>query len=110
MLHANTDAAYVPLWVKSNHSFPEGASHPEELVERAHALGLSALAITDRDGVYGAVKAHVKAKELGIKLIVGAELTVTPNLEGQVTHRLILLSKNRAGYARLCALISCGRG
>jgi error-prone DNA polymerase len=76
--------AYVPLWVKSNHSFLEGASRPEELVERAHALGLPALAITDRDGVYGAVKAHVRAKELGIKLIVGAELTVTPNLEGSM--------------------------
>ncbi|HEX6245012.1 MAG TPA: error-prone DNA polymerase [Polyangiales bacterium] len=101
--------AYVPLWTKSNHSFLEGASHPEELVERAHALGLPALAITDRDGVYGAVKAHVKAKELGIKLIVGAELTVTPNLEGQITHKLILLAKTRAGYGRLCALISAGR-
>jgi error-prone DNA polymerase len=42
---------YVPLWLKSNHSFLEGASHPEQLVERAHALGLDTLAITDRDGV-----------------------------------------------------------
>ncbi|TFH26410.1 MAG: PHP domain-containing protein, partial [Myxococcales bacterium] len=47
--------AYVPLWVKSNHSFLEGASFPEELVERAHALGLPAIAITDRNGVYGLV-------------------------------------------------------
>jgi error-prone DNA polymerase len=49
------NSRYTPLWVKSNHSFLEGASHPEELVMRAHALGLTALAITDRDGVYGAV-------------------------------------------------------
>ena len=50
---------YVPLWVKSNHSFLEGASFPEELVDQAHALGLRALAITDRDGVYGLVRAHM---------------------------------------------------
>jgi error-prone DNA polymerase len=106
----SSEDSYVPLWVKSNHSFLEGASRPEELVERAHALGLPALAITDRDGVYGAVKAHVKAKELGIKLIVGADVTVTLNLdEGSITHRLVLLARNRAGYAGLCALLSRGR-
>ena len=67
---------YVPLWVKSNFSFLEGASHPDELVEQAHALGLSALALTDRDGVYGIVRAHMRALELGVRLIVGAEVTV----------------------------------
>ena len=68
--------SYVPLWCKSNFSFLEGASHPDELVERAHALGLPALALTDRDGVHGVVRAHVKAQELGVSLIVGAEVTV----------------------------------
>ena len=68
--------SYVPLWCKSNFSFLEGASHPDELVERAHALGLPALALTDRDGVHGVVRAHVKARELGVSLIVGAEVTV----------------------------------
>jgi error-prone DNA polymerase len=101
--------SYVPLWVKSNHSFLEGASHPEELVERAHALGLPAVAITDRDGMYGAVKAHVKAQELGIKLLVGAEVTVTLSLESQVTHKLVLLARSRAGYGALCGLLSRGR-
>ena len=62
--------SYVPLWCKSNFSFLEGASHPAELVAQAHALGLPAVAITDRDGVYGVVRAYVKAKELGIKLIM----------------------------------------
>jgi error-prone DNA polymerase len=100
---------YVPLWVKSNHSFLEGASHPEELVERAHTLGLSALAITDRDGMYGAVKAHLKAQELGIKLLIGAELSVTQAIQSQVVHKLVLLAKSRAGYAGLCGLISRGR-
>jgi len=100
---------YTPLWVKSNHSFLEGASHPEELVERAHALGLKAMAITDRDGVYGAVKAHVKAKELGLKLLVGSEITLTPTLDSEVSQHVILLAKTRAGYAHLCGLISKGR-
>ena len=68
--------SYVPLWCKSNFSFLEGASHPDELVERAHALGLPALALSDRDGVHGVVRAHVKARELGVSLIVGAEITV----------------------------------
>jgi error-prone DNA polymerase len=101
--------SYVPLWVKSNHSFLEGASHPEELVARAHALGLPAVAITDRDGVHGAVKAHVKAQELGIKLLVGAELTITQNLESPVAHKLVLLARSRAGYGALCGLLSRGR-
>ena len=66
---------YVPLWCKSNYSFLEGAPHPEELVERAHALGLPGLALTDRDGVYGIVRAHVRARELGVHLIL-AEVRV----------------------------------
>ena len=69
---------YAPLWCKSNFSFLEGASHAEELVEEAHRLGLRSIAITDRDGVYGMVRAHVKAKELGVQLVCGAQLTVAP--------------------------------
>ena len=67
---------YAPLWCKSNFSFLEGASHPEELVEEANRLGMRSLAITDRDGVYGMVRAYVKAKELGVHLICGAQVTV----------------------------------
>jgi error-prone DNA polymerase len=67
---------YIPLWCKSNGSFLEGASHPEELIEEAHRLGLPAIAITDRDGVYGIVRAYEKAREHGVSLIVGAEITV----------------------------------
>ena len=67
---------YAPLWCKSNFSFLEGASHAEELVEEAHRLGLRSIAITDRDGVYGLVRAHTKAKELGIQVLNGAQLTV----------------------------------
>src|SRR5690349_23267260 len=69
-------SSYVPIWCKSNFSFLEGASHPEELVEEAHRLGLPAIALTDRDGVHGVVRAHVKARELGVKLLPGATVTV----------------------------------
>ena len=94
---------YVPLWCKSNYSFLEGASHPDELVEEACRLGLRSLALTDRDGVYGMVRAHKKAQELGVQLIVGSEVTVSDN------STLILLAMNREGYANLCRLVSRGR-
>ena len=97
--------AYVPLWVKSNHSFLEGASFPEELVERAHALGLPAVAITDRDGVYGLVRAHMRAKELGIRIVTGAQLTI--DVEGDA-HHVIALARTRRGYADLCRALSLG--
>ena len=122
--------AYVPLWCKSNFSFLDGASHPDELVEKAHALGVEALALTDRDGVHGVVRAHVKAQELGVRLIVGAEVTVddaagattsaaTGDAAGAAADaaagdaaRLstcVLLAANRTGYANLCRLITAGR-
>jgi error-prone DNA polymerase len=94
---------YVPLWCKSNFSFLEGASHPDELVEEAHRLGLPAVALTDRDGVYGVVRAHVKARELGMKLVIGSEVTVDDG------STIVLLAQDRAGYANLCRLITKGR-
>jgi error-prone DNA polymerase len=69
---------YAPLWCKSNFSFLEGASHAEELVEEAHRIGIRSIAVTDRDGVHGMVRAHVKAKELGMHLVCGAQMTVAP--------------------------------
>ena len=94
--------SYVPLCCKSNFSFLEGASHPDELVEEAHRLGLSALALTDRDGIYGIVRAHVKAREMGLRLITGSQITVE---DGSV---IILLVQDRTGYANLCRLITTG--
>ena len=114
--------SYVPLWCKSNFSFLEGASHPDELVEQTHALGVRTLALTDRDGVYGMVRAHVKARELGVSLIVGAEVSVVdgapaaaeadPESTGGPPARsstCVLLAMNRTGYANLCRLITAGR-
>ncbi|MFB3819853.1 MAG: error-prone DNA polymerase, partial [Candidatus Methylomirabilales bacterium] len=94
---------YAPLYCKTNGSFLEGASHPDELVDEAHRLGLRTLAITDRDGVYGLVQAYVRARERGLKLVAGAEVSVEDG------SSLILLAQTRAGYANLCRLLTAGR-
>ena len=94
---------YVPLFCKSNFSFLEGASHPQELVETSCDLGLKAMALTDRDGVYGAVEAHLKARNLGVHLIIGSEITIEDG------STLVLLVMDRQGYANLCRLITLGR-
>ncbi len=72
----SSDRPYVPLWCKSHYSFLEGASSPAELMETAAELGLDTLAVTDRDGIYGIPRAHVAAKEHGVKLIIGSELSL----------------------------------
>ncbi|MBI5850538.1 MAG: error-prone DNA polymerase [Planctomycetes bacterium] len=94
---------YTPLWCKSNFSFLEGASHPEELIEQCEALGLPAMALCDRDGVQGMVRAHVASKERGVRLIAGSEVTVSDG------STLVLLCADRAGYANLCRLVTKGR-
>src|SRR5204862_6232076 len=67
---------YVELHAASAFSFLDGASLPEALVDRAAALGYPALALLDRDGVYGAPRFHLAAKKAGLKAIVGGELTI----------------------------------
>ena len=101
---------YVPLWCKSNGSFLEGASHPEELVQYAADLGLHTIAITDRDGVYGIVRAHQKAQERHVNLLVGAQVTVEA-LDGTPgsSSTIVLLAQDRKGYANLCRLLTIGR-
>jgi error-prone DNA polymerase len=93
---------YVPLWCKSNFTFLEGASHPEELVETAARLGLPALAITDRNGVYGMVRAFDAARQAGIKLITGSQVSLDDG------SSLVLLAQDRGGYGSLCRLVSRG--
>ncbi|MFO1054507.1 MAG: error-prone DNA polymerase [Planctomycetota bacterium] len=96
-------SSYVPLWCRTNFSFLEGASHPEELIEQCEALGITSIAVTDRDGVQGIVRAHVAAKERGVRVIVGSEVTVSDG------STLILLCIDRGGYANLCRLVTAGR-
>jgi len=90
---------FAELAMKSCFSFLEGASLPEEMVAQAKALGYRALAITDKEGVYGAPRAHVMAKELGLSLIVGAEIPLT---RGKVS----LIAEDREGYGNLCEILT----
>ena len=72
---------YIELHTSSAFSFLDGASLPEKIVERAAALGYPALALLDRDGVYGAPRFHQAARAAGIKPIIGCELTVGASRE-----------------------------
>ena len=108
--------AYVPLWVKRNFSFLEGASHPDELVEAAAERGITAMALTDRDGVQGIVRAHVKARELGLQLLIGTQINFQAPTELEQAsdphHEppfALVYARDRAGYAELCRLITLGR-
>ena len=95
--------AYAELHCISNFSFLRGASHPEELVARAHQLGYSALALTDECSLAGVVRAHGAAKECGLQLILGSEIHLAHG------PRLVLLATDREGYGNLCGLITGGR-
>ena len=95
--------SYAELHCLSNYSFLRGASHPQELVEQAAHLGYSALAITDECSLAGVVKAHVTAKELDFKLIIGSEFTISEGL------KLVAIAPSRAAYGELSSLISRSR-
>ena len=95
---------YAELQVTTNFSFLEGASHPHQLVVRAAELGLSAIAITDRNSLAGIVRAHLAARELDVKLIIGCRLTF---MEG--SPDLLCYPKDRAAYGRLCRLLTVGK-
>ncbi|MBV9162319.1 MAG: error-prone DNA polymerase [Pseudonocardiales bacterium] len=102
---------YAELHCHSNFSFLDGASHPEELVEEAARLELDAIAITDHDGMYGVVRFAEAARELGVKTVFGAELTLgltapqngIPDPEGE---HLLVLAREPEGYRRLSRVIS----
>ncbi|MDE2203160.1 MAG: error-prone DNA polymerase [Burkholderiaceae bacterium] len=99
---------YAELHCISNFTFLTGASHPQELVERAHELGYQALALTDECSVAGTVRAHMKAKALGFKLITGSRFTVR-DAQGEPWLKLVLLAQNIEGYGNLCEIITQAR-
>jgi error-prone DNA polymerase len=100
--------AYAELFCLSNFSFLHGASHAEELSERAAQLGYSALAVTDECSLAGVVRAHVAAKEAKLPFIVGSFFQLL-NADGSPAFGLILLAKNREGYGNLSELITLAR-
>jgi error-prone DNA polymerase len=94
---------YAELHCKTNFSFLQGASHPDELVQRAVELGYHALAVTDVNSLAGVVRVHAVAKGSGLKLVVGAEITPVD------APAVVLWAPDRAAYGRLCRLITRGR-
>lgn len=96
---------YVELHARSAFSFLEGGSVPEELIAAGMELNMPAMALLDRDGVYGAPRFHLAAKKNGIKAHIGAEISVkTPTTK--VIYSVPVLVRTRAGYQNLCKLIT----
>lgn len=104
----NVLPAYAELFCLSNFSFLHGASHAEELSERAAQLGYSALAVTDECSLAGVVRAHVAAKEAKLAFIVGSYFRLV-NADGSPAFGIILLAQNREGYGNLSELITLAR-
>ena len=94
---------YAELHCRTNFSFLEGASHAQELVETAAALGYAAMAVTDVNSVAGVVRAHGAAKDVGLKLIIGAEITPVD------APAIVLWATDRASYGQLSKLLTVGR-
>jgi error-prone DNA polymerase len=112
---------YIELHARSAFSFLEGASVPEELIEVCAAHGMGAMALLDRDGVYGSARFHLAAKKAGLRAIIGAEISSSFSLchpessEGSASNSSIrqsgnssisLLVSSRLGYQNLCRLIT----
>jgi error-prone DNA polymerase len=94
---------YAELDITTNFSFLRGASHPDELIYRAAELGHAAVAITDLNSLAGIVRAHEAAKKSEIKLCIGSRLVFTDAPD------VLVWPENRAGYAKLCRLLTKGK-
>ena len=94
---------YAELAVTTNFSFLHGASHAVELVQRAHELGLAAIGVADRNTLAGVVRAHLAAKAVGMRLLVGARLVPEDGPE------LLCYPTDRAAYGLLSRLLSEGK-
>src|SRR5436305_12524455 len=94
---------YAEFAVTTNFSFLRGASHAEELVERAAELGLAGVGVADRNSFAGVVRAHITAKDLNLKFFVGVRLVTTDGFE------TLAYPMDRAAYGRLCKLLTRGK-
>jgi error-prone DNA polymerase len=108
---------YAELAVTSNFSFLRGASHPEELVEQAAALGYRAIAIADRNTLAGIVRAHVAARQHNVQIVIGCRLVLMEAIgtgaavgpAGAASVELCVYPQDRDAYARLCTLLTLGK-
>jgi len=95
---------YAELQVTSNFSFLRGASHVEELMAQSKLIGLPAIGITDRNTLAGIARAHQRSQDVGIRLVVGCRLDLNDS------PSVLVYPTDRAAYARLCRLLSIGKG
>ncbi|MDE3201953.1 MAG: error-prone DNA polymerase [Acidobacteriota bacterium] len=113
-----TESEYIELHAASAFSFLDGASQPESLIERAAELSMPAMALSDRNGIYGAARFHTAAVRCGVKAHIGAEIAVSlwgsrltpaswlPHQYKPEPPRLTLLCSSQTGYQNLCQLIT----
>src|SRR6266567_4432603 len=109
MIQSLNDSMYVELHSRSAFSFLEGSSLPESLIARCAELNMPAMALLDRDGVYGAPRFYMAAKKAKIKANIGADINCHDsicNLKSTICNRLPLLVSSRTGYQNLCRLIT----
>jgi len=114
----NSNGEYIELHASSAFSFLAGSSNPESIIERAIELGMPAIALADRNGLYGAARFHTSAKINGVKAHIGAEIAVSsfgnksvppawlPHNCQNEPPRIVLLCTSQAGYQNLCQLIT----
>ena len=94
---------YAELQVTTNYSFLRGASHADELFSQATKLGINALGVVDRHSLAGIVKAHLAAKDSGVRLVAGCRLDLTDGTA------ILVYPRDRAAYGRLCRLLTLGK-
>src|SRR6266511_3363896 len=101
------DRGFVHLNVRTNFSLKDGAFFPEELALRAAELGMPAVALTDRDGLYGAARFVTACTKTGVRPILGATLTIREVARDTPSDTtIVLLARDEGGYTNLCRLIT----
>jgi DNA polymerase-3 subunit alpha len=98
--------AFVHLRLHSEYSVSDGLLQPDAVLERAKALGMPALAITDSANLFGLIKFYRAAMSLGVKPIAGVDMVVTQEADRDRAMRMLLLCQSPAGYRRLCELVT----
>jgi len=104
---------WIPLHVHSQYSILDSTASPEDLAQKGASFGMSAVALTDRSNLYGAIDFYKACKDAAVRPIIGSEMYVAPGRrqdkrkEGpRASYSLILLAKNMQGYHNLCKLTS----
>ncbi|HBU75558.1 MAG TPA: error-prone DNA polymerase, partial [Acidimicrobiaceae bacterium] len=99
---------YAELHARSHFSFLEGASHPEALAVEASRLGLDALGLCDRDGLYGVIRFAEAARSLRLPTVIGTELTLPKDADDEHGKRIVVLADGPSGYSGLSRALSLG--